>query len=212
MIPNNAGGDTFRVCSPIDESDTSHAQIDWTPDLVAESVLEQDISLEKFAHVIRDKQINGKLVQEISYEYLKDAMVDSTPTEILRFLKSIRWLKELIACQGKCTTSSSFEELMATCESPKSTPMKIKTNSRYKDGKNQQPIARCNWSPDQVAQHVLETDATLEHFAQVIRDECIDASLLPEISYAYLRDTGTASTSENAIRILQVIREMKLII
>lgn len=148
-------------------------------------------------------------MQEISYEYLKDTMVESTPTELLRFIKVIRKLKQLIAPQGKCTTSSSFEELMATCESPKSTPMKIKMNSRSQDGKNHQSIARYNWPPDQVAEHVLEKDETLEHFARVIRDERIDASLLPEISYAYLRDTAAASTPENAIRILQVIREMK---
>lgn len=200
------------MCSPIDLVDPSHAQIDWTPDLVAESVLEQDISLEQFANVIRDKKINGKLLQEISYEYLKDTMVESTPTELLRFLKVIRKLKELIARQGKCSTSSSFDELMAACESPKCTPMKIKTNSRFPDEKNQQPIARYNWSPDQVAECVLEKDETLEQFAWVIRDERIDASLLSEISYAYLRDTAAASTSENAIRILQVIREMKHIL
>lgn len=193
------------VSSPIDVVDPVHAQIDWTPDLVAEFVLEQDISLEQFAHVIRDKKINGKLVQEISYEYLKDAMVEPTPTELLHFLKVIRKLKELITRQGKYTTSSSFEELMATCESPKSSPMKTKTNSR----KNHQPIARYIWSPDQVAEHVLEKDETLEHFARIIRNERIDASLLPEISYAYLRDTAAASTPDNAIRILHVIREMR---
>lgn len=201
--------DTFIVCSPIDEVDPSRARIDWTPDLVAESVLEQDISLEQFAHIIRDNKINGELVQEISYEYLKDTMVESTPTELLRFLKAIRKLKELIGRQGKCTTSSSFEEMMATCESPKSTPMKFKTNSRSQGRKDHQPVARFNWSPDQVAEHVLEKDETLERFARVIRDERIDASLLPEISYAYLRDTAAASTPENAIRILQVIRKMK---
>lgn len=212
LVPNNVREDKFHVCSPIDEvSISSRVQIDWTPDLVAESVLEQDIRLAKFAHVIRDRKINGKLVQEISYEYLKDTMVESTPTELLRFLKVSRKLKELIVRHGKCTTSSSFEELMATCESPKSTPMQFETSSRSQDGKNDQTIARAryNWSPDQVAEHVLEKDETLEHFARLIRDERIDASLLAEISYAYLRDTKAALTSENAIRILQVIREMK---
>lgn len=212
LVPNIVREDIFHVCSPIDEVDLSHAQIDWTPNLVAESVVEQDTSMEKLARVIRDKKINGNLVQEISYEYLKDTMVESTPKELLHFLKAIRKLKDLIARQGKWTTSSSLEELMATCESPKSTPMKFETNSRFQDGKNHQTMARYTWSPDQVAKHVLENDETLENFARVIRDERIDASLLPEISYAYLRDTAAASSSENAIRILQIIHEMKHII
>lgn len=73
---------------------------DWPPKLVADFVIGEDVSLEPFALLIRDECIDGTLLSEISYVYLREQMEASTPTEALRFLQVVCKLKELIALRS----------------------------------------------------------------------------------------------------------------
>lgn len=80
--------------------DTPYAHFDWPPDRIAEFVIGENVILEPFALLIRDERIDGSLLSEISFAYLREKMVASTPTDVLRFLQVVCKLKKLFALRS----------------------------------------------------------------------------------------------------------------
>lgn len=76
-------------------SDVPYVRVDWTADQLAEFILEEDRTMEKFALFIRNERIDGGQVPLISYDVIKDAALTTSTGEILRFLKALEKWKNL---------------------------------------------------------------------------------------------------------------------
>lgn len=97
----------------ISEVDLLPVRVDWTPDQVADFILEEDVSLEQFALFIRNERIDGKLIPFISYAFIKDS-VTSAPGETLRFLSIVKKLKNLLNSYKKKSDSAVAQEATKT--------------------------------------------------------------------------------------------------
>lgn len=87
-------------------NDAAYVRVEWTPDQLAEFILEEDKSLGKFALFIRNERIDGGQVPLISYDVIKDAAVTTSTGEMLRFLKAVEKWKVLFNSIEKVLNSS----------------------------------------------------------------------------------------------------------
>lgn len=86
----------------------------------------------------------------------------------------------------------------------------IENNNRNsRSSSNEDPsFDQINWTPDKVADFVIGENASLAQFALFIRNEQIDGSLIPFITYESIRD-GVESSVGDAIRFLKIVAKLK---
>lgn len=92
----------------------SYVRVDWTPDQLAEFILEEDTTLEKFALFIRNERIDGTQVPFISYDVIKDAAITTAMGENLRFLKAVEKWKKLFNSTEKDLNSTLSQSATET--------------------------------------------------------------------------------------------------
>lgn len=82
-------------------------------------------------------------------------------------------------------------------------------NRNSRSPSNEDPgFDRINWTPDKDADFVIGENASLAQFALFIRNEQIDGSLIPFITYESIRD-GVESSVGDAIRFLKIVEKLK---
>lgn len=67
----------------------------WTAEAVAQFVIDEDASLERFAQFVRTERIDGNIVPLLTYEIVKDVFQDQSVGQMLRFWSSSKKLKRI---------------------------------------------------------------------------------------------------------------------